>query len=99
MTQSGRLQRYAEEWMVTPTQAEKVADALMDEPRRALDDKQVKRNKAAEAERRRRESPLLPALISAIVVSVALGYLENVFVCILIGAAIGTMFGWAARRR
>lgn len=84
--------------MVTPTQAEKVADALLDEPQRALGAKQVKRNEAADAERRRRESPLLPALISAVAVSVALGYFENVFVCIVIGAAIGTVFGWAARR-
>lgn len=84
--------------MVTPTQAEKVADALLDESRRALRTKQVKRKETADAERRRRESPLLPALISAIAVSVALSYIDNIFVCIAIGAAIGAVSGWAARR-
>ena len=84
--------------MVTPKQAEKVASTLLDEARKALEAKQEKRRAIAAAGRRRRESPLIPAFIAAATVAVSLDYFENMAVCVALGAAIGALFGWAARR-
>ena len=84
--------------MVTKKEAEKVASTLLYEPRKALEANQEKRRAIAAAGRRRRESPLIPAFIAAIAVAVTLDYFENMVVCVVLGTAIGGLFGWAARR-
>jgi hypothetical protein len=64
----------------------------------ALGERQDKLEKQATAARRRCESPLIPALTAAITTVAALGFVENTFLCVLLGAAAGGLFGWAARR-
>ena len=84
--------------MITPEQAGQVADTLLDEPRKDLERNREKREAAESSERRRRESPMFPAFIAAITVTVALGYLDNTLACVALGTIVGGLFGWAARR-
>ncbi len=84
--------------MITRDQAEQAADSLLDQSKKELSAKQDKRAKLASAERRRRESPLLPAFVAAITTYGSLNYLDNASVSVMLGAAIGGLFGWAARR-
>ena len=84
--------------MITYEQAERVADTLLDEPQKELERNREKRDSAESAERRRRESPLLPAFFAAIAVTVALSFLDNILVCVGLGILVGGLFGWAARR-
>jgi len=84
--------------MITRGQAEKAADSLLDQSKEELSAKQDKPAKLASAEQRRRESPLMPAFVAAITVYVALDYLDNALVCVVLGGAVGALFGWAARR-
>jgi hypothetical protein len=87
-----------EKLMITPKQAEQVADSLLDQPRRALDAKREKRGSIERAERARRESPVLPAFLAALTVYIALDYTENAFVGVALGTVVGAVFGWVARR-
>ncbi len=84
--------------MITRDQAEQAADSLLDQSKKELSAKQDKRAKLASAEQRRRESPLIPAFVAAITVYVALDYLDYALASVMLGAAIGGLFGWAARR-
>ncbi len=84
--------------MITRDQAEKAADSLLDQSKKELSAKQDKRAKLALAEQRKRESPLFPAFVAAITVYGSLDYLDNALVSVVLGAAIGGLFGWAARR-
>ena len=84
--------------MITQDQAEQVANSILEQPQKELDAKRSHRIAVATAVRRRRESPLIPALISAMTVLVALEYLENTLVCVVLGTIVGSLFGWAARR-
>lgn len=84
--------------MITQDQAEQVANNILEQPQKELDAKRSQRRAVATAVRKRRESPLFPALIAAITVLVALEYLENTLVCVLLGTVVGGLFGWAARR-
>ncbi len=84
--------------MITRDQAEQAADSLLDQSKKELSAKQDKRAKLASAEQRRRESPLIPAFVASITVYVALDYLDYALASVMLGAAIGGLFGWAARR-
>ena len=84
--------------MITNDQAEQVANSILEQPQKELDAKRSQREAVATAERRRRESPLIPALVAAMTVLVALEYLENTLACVVLGTVVGGLFGWAARR-
>jgi hypothetical protein len=84
--------------MMTPEQSEQAAESLLDQPKAELRARQEKRANIASAERRRLESPFIPAVVAAVTTIAALGYLENTFICLLVGAMVGGLFGLAARR-
>ena len=84
--------------MVTQEQAKRIADSILEEPQKELESKRRRRDAIASTARRRRESPLIPALFASITVLIALEYLENTMVCVLLGMLVGGLFGWAARR-
>lgn len=83
---------------MTPEQSEQAAESLLDQPKAELKARQEKRANVASAERRRLESPFIPAVVAAVTTVAALGYLENTLICLLVGALVGGLFGWAARR-
>ena len=84
--------------MTTKDQAEKVAESLLEEPRRAIDEERKKRDDAQQDAIVRRKSPLIPAFVAAITVMISMQYIDNNVACVVLGAAIGGLFGWAARR-
>ena len=84
--------------MTTKEQAEKAADSLLEEPRRALDEDRKKRKDALQDAVARRNSPLIPAFVAAITVMISMQYIDSNVACVALGAAIGGLFGWAARR-
>ena len=84
--------------MITPEHADQIADSILDQPRKALEEKHEKRRIREQTARRRRHSPLIPAFISAVTVYVAMGYTQNVYVCVVLGTVVGFIFGWAARK-
>ena len=84
--------------MITQEQAARVADSILEEPQKELESKRRQREAIASTERRRRESPLVPALFASITVMLALEYLENTMVCVLLGMVVGSLAGSAARR-
>ncbi len=60
--------------------------------------RQKKIARQAAAAQRRCASPLIPALTAALATIAALGFLESTLISALLGAAVGGLFGWAARR-
>jgi len=44
------------------------------------------------------DQPKAEAVVAAVTTIAALGYLENTFICLLVGAVVGGLFGLAARR-
>ena len=58
--------------MITPEQADQVANSILNQPRKALDEKQEKRSIREHAERLRRHSQLIPAFTGALTVNVAM---------------------------
>lgn len=84
--------------MITREQADEATKGLLNQPQAELGDRQDKLAKQAAAAQRRCESPLIPAFTAAITTVAALGFVENTFICVLLGAVAGGLFGWAARR-
>lgn len=70
----------------------------VEQPEAEPGSRQEKMAKQAAAAQRRCESPLIPALTAALATIAALGFLESTLVSALLGAAVGGLFGWAARR-
>lgn len=83
---------------MTPEQKEQVADNLLAKPRQERDARRARREAAGLAARRRRESPIVPALTSAIAVVIAVEYGLGSLASVVLGTAVGGLFGWAARR-
>ena len=83
---------------MTPEQAEKVADGLLEQPRKEIQAKRQARGDAAARERRRGEV-LVPALTASIAVLIAMEYTLNPVLCVLLGTLVGGLFGWAVRRQ
>lgn len=81
--------------MITREQA---TSSILEQPEAEPGSKQEKIAKQAAAAQRRCESPLIPALTAALITIGALGFLESTLVSALLGAAVGGLFGWAARR-
>ena len=84
--------------MITREQADQAGKGLLEQPQAELGERQDKLAKQAAAAQRRCESPLIPALTAAVTTVAALGFVENTAVCVMLGAAVGGLFGWAARR-
>lgn len=81
--------------MITREQA---TNSILEQPEAESGSKQEKMAKQAAAAQRRCESPLIPALTAALTTIGALGFLESTLVSALLGAAVGGLFGWAARK-
>ncbi len=84
--------------MITREQAEQAANGVLKQPEAVLSTRQEKMARQAAAAQRRCESPLIPALTAAFTTIAALGFLESTLISALLGAAVGGLFGWAARR-
>jgi hypothetical protein len=84
--------------MITREQAEQAANSILEQPEAEPGSRQEKMARRAAAAQRRRESPLIPALTAALTTIAALGFLESALISALLGAAVGGLFGWAARR-
>ena len=83
---------------MNPEQAAQLADNVMEEARRDLEEKRQARDRANARERSRRDSPAVPAFTAALTVWLAMQYIDNGVACVILGAAVGAAFGWAARR-
>ena len=84
--------------MITREQADQAADSISEPSRKELRAKKDKRQKFAAAARRKRESPLFPAVIAAVTVYFSLQYQDIGFASVMLGAAIWGLYGWVARR-
>ena len=84
--------------MITREQAEQAANGILKQPEAELSSRQEKMARQAAAAQRRCESPLIPALTAALTTIAALGFLESTLISALLGAGVGGLFGWAARR-
>lgn len=83
--------------MTNREQARQAAESILDKPRQELKAKRDKRARLASAERRRRESPIIPAGFAAITVVIALDFLDPV-IAVVLGTLVGGLYGWAARK-
>jgi hypothetical protein len=84
--------------MITREQAEQAANSILEQPEAESGSRKEKTARQAAAAQRRCESPLIPALTAALTTIAALGFLESTLISALLGAAVGGLFGWAARR-
>ncbi|RLA33897.1 MAG: hypothetical protein DRR11_04315 [Gammaproteobacteria bacterium] len=84
--------------MITHEQGEQAANSILEQPGAELGSKQEKMARQAAAAQKRCASPLIPALTAALTTIAALGFLESTLISALLGAAVGGLFGWAARR-
>ena len=90
--------------MITRDQGEAAANALIDQPKKELSAKQDKRKRAelSSAEKRTGDLTLIEALVVAIAAYGSLDYFnysDNTLISMMLGAAIGGLFGFAIRRR
>ena len=90
--------------MITRDQAEAAVNALMDQPKNELSAKQEKRKRAEHesGDQRTRNLPLIEAFVVAIAAYGSLDYFDysgNTLIHVMLGAAIGGLFGFAIRRR
>lgn len=84
--------------MITRKQAEEVADTILEPHKKELSAKKGKRERLRSIQRRRRESPLGPALFAATMTYTSLTFTESALFAVMFGAGVGWLFGWAARR-
>ena len=84
--------------MITRTQAEQVADTLLEPHKEELGAKKGTRETLRSIQQRRRESPLVPAFVAAITTYLVLDYTESALFAVVLGAVVGGLFGWAARK-
>ena len=84
--------------MITRKQAEQVSDSLLAPHEEKLSDKKGKRESLRSIQQRRRESPLVPAFVAAITTYLVLDYTESALFAVMVGAFVGGLSGWAARK-
>ena len=84
--------------MITRKQAEQVADTLLEPLEEELSANKGKRETFRSIQQRRRESPLVPAFVAAIATYLVLAYTDSGLFAVMVGATVGGLFGWAARK-
>ncbi|MEL7022792.1 MAG: hypothetical protein AAGL69_03530 [Pseudomonadota bacterium] len=78
--------------------AASIADQILEEPRKAIERDRNRRLYANRARKLRRATTVVPVITGACGVLVARDYVDSIFLCLAIGALVGALFGWAAKR-
>ena len=85
--------------MTTRKQAEQIADALLEPHENERDAKKAEREDLQSIQQRRRESPLFPAIVAATATYLSLSYTDSAVFAVMLGAGVGGLSGWLARKR
>ena len=84
--------------MITREQAEKVTDTLLEPHQDELQERKKERQEFRTIQQRRRESPLVPAIGAAVATYILLSYVDSAIFVVTVGAGVGGLFGWVARK-